>query len=157
MTKSFQPSRAAIARLAALAFIGLTVTAPAYANGIDETAWAAIPPGDATTVDTPAVAESPDGSRLVVTRNADLTMSFSFNGGATKPITSTGITGTTQTAPRAIFFNGQFVLAHHGTDGSNHIWDLQGQDDFESLTLSPSVDASASGHWHGFVRLGDIC
>ncbi|MEJ0093615.1 MAG: hypothetical protein WDN46_09295 [Methylocella sp.] len=117
MTKSFQPSRAAIARLAALAFIGLTVTAPAYANGIDETAWAAIPPGDATTVDTPAVAESPDGSRLVVTRNADLTMSFSFNGGATKPIPTTGITATTQTAPRAIFFNGQFVLAHHGTDG----------------------------------------
>jgi hypothetical protein len=26
---------------------------------------------------------------------------------------------------------------------------------FETLTLSPSVDASASGHWHGFVTHGE--
>jgi hypothetical protein len=50
-----------------------------------------------------------------------------------------------------------YILAYHGTDGSAHIWDLQGQEDFETLTLSPSIDASASGHWHGFIHLGDIC
>jgi hypothetical protein len=27
---------------------------------------------------------------------------------------------------------------------------------FENLTLSPSVDASQSGHWHGFIRDGEI-
>jgi hypothetical protein len=27
---------------------------------------------------------------------------------------------------------------------------------FEKLTLSPSVDASNSGHWHGLVELG-VC
>jgi hypothetical protein len=38
---------------------------------------------------------------------------------------------------------------------TNHIWTLDG-DSFENLTLSPSVDASASGHWHGFIANGDI-
>lgn len=50
----------------------------------------------------------------------------------------------------------QYILAHHGTDDTPHIWDLQGQDDFATLTLSPSVDASKSGHWHGFVTAGEI-
>lgn len=27
---------------------------------------------------------------------------------------------------------------------------------FEALTLSPSVNAEASGHWHGFVTNGEI-
>ncbi len=70
------------------------------------------PPGDATTVDTPAVAESPDGSRLTVTRNADLTMSFSFNGGATKPISDyRNHRKRLRRLPGPFFFNGQFVLA----------------------------------------------
>lgn len=32
-------------------------------------------------------------------------------------------------------------------------WERTG-DSFETLTLTPSVDASASGHWHGHVRDG---
>jgi hypothetical protein len=32
-------------------------------------------------------------------------------------------------------------------------WTRQG-DDFETLTITPSVDASASGHWHGFITNG---
>lgn len=28
-------------------------------------------------------------------------------------------------------------------------------DTFDGLTLHPSIDASASGHWHGFVSLGE--
>lgn len=34
-------------------------------------------------------------------------------------------------------------------------WDRTGET-FEVLSLLPSIDASRSGHWHGFVRLGEI-
>jgi hypothetical protein len=39
---------------------------------------------------------------------------------------------------------------------ARHIWTCDGLDDFESLTLTPSVDASASGHWHGFITNGQV-
>lgn len=48
------------------------------------------------------------------------------------------------------------ILARHGAQDVQHIWDLQGQDDFNTLTLSPSIDVSASGHWHGFIIAGNI-
>lgn len=35
------------------------------------------------------------------------------------------------------------------------LWKRTGED-FETLTIEPSVDASASGHWHGFVRNGIV-
>jgi hypothetical protein len=28
--------------------------------------------------------------------------------------------------------------------------------DFDRLTVTPSIDASASGHWHGFITRGEI-
>lgn len=34
-------------------------------------------------------------------------------------------------------------------------WQRHG-DTFEAMTLMPSVDASASGHWHGFITNGEI-
>lgn len=34
------------------------------------------------------------------------------------------------------------------------VWEAKG-DSFDTLTLSPSVDASASGHWHGHVKNGE--
>jgi hypothetical protein len=34
-------------------------------------------------------------------------------------------------------------------------WERQG-DTFENLTLIPSIDASEYGHWHGFIRDGNI-
>jgi hypothetical protein len=34
-------------------------------------------------------------------------------------------------------------------------WQREG-DTFETLTLTPSVDASHFGHWHGFIRNGEI-
>lgn len=37
-----------------------------------------------------------------------------------------------------------------------HIWNSDGADDFTTLTLTPSVDASASGHWHGFITNGEV-
>lgn len=36
-----------------------------------------------------------------------------------------------------------------------HLWARSGET-FENLTLSPSVDASPAGCWHGFVRNGAI-
>lgn len=35
------------------------------------------------------------------------------------------------------------------------IWKKTG-DDFENISLSPSVDASSLGHWHGFITNGEI-
>lgn len=34
-------------------------------------------------------------------------------------------------------------------------WTIIG-DDFETMTVSPSIDASPSGDWHGFIRNGEI-
>ena len=50
----------------------------------------------------------------------------------------------------------QYILAHHGAEDTQHIWDLQGQDDFSTMTLTPSIDASKSGHWHGFITNGEV-
>jgi hypothetical protein len=36
-----------------------------------------------------------------------------------------------------------------------HVWTAEG-DDFHNLTLTPSVDASKIGHWHGFITNGNI-
>lgn len=35
------------------------------------------------------------------------------------------------------------------------LWNRTG-DTFETLTLTPSIDASAFGHWHGFITAGEI-
>ncbi len=37
-----------------------------------------------------------------------------------------------------------------------HVWTITGGDSFENLSVSPSVDASKSGHWHGFITNGQI-
>ncbi len=29
-------------------------------------------------------------------------------------------------------------------------------DDFATMSITPSLDASASGHWHGFITAGEI-
>jgi len=34
-------------------------------------------------------------------------------------------------------------------------WGFEGND-FNTLTVTPSIDASASGNWHGFVTNGEI-
>jgi hypothetical protein len=34
-------------------------------------------------------------------------------------------------------------------------WTIQGTD-FETMTVTPSIDASGAGHWHGFIRSGEI-
>lgn len=55
------------------------------------------------------------------------------------------------------------IHARSHRDGDPHtivplpgnVWNRTGET-FETLTLSPSVDASISGHWHGFVTNGEI-
>ena len=34
-------------------------------------------------------------------------------------------------------------------------WKFSGKD-FSTLTVTPSIDASASGNWHGFITNGEI-
>lgn len=34
-------------------------------------------------------------------------------------------------------------------------WQRTGED-FETLTLTPSIDASGFGHWHGFIQNGEV-
>jgi len=41
------------------------------------------------------------------------------------------------------------------TDDATHLWQRTGED-FETLTLSPSIDASAHGHFHGFITNGAV-
>ncbi len=41
------------------------------------------------------------------------------------------------------------------TDDAEHLWQRSG-DSFETLTLTPSIDASGDGHWHGFITNGEI-
>lgn len=33
---------------------------------------------------------------------------------------------------------------------------MRSSDDFASMSIMPSIDASAAGHWHGFIRNGEI-
>jgi hypothetical protein len=40
------------------------------------------------------------------------------------------------------------------TDDATALWQRTG-DDFETLTLAPSIDASKFGHWHGFITNGE--
>lgn len=47
-----------------------------------------------------------------------------------------------------------YILAKHGAADKDHIWTMTGAG-FDDLTLHPSVDASGSGHWHGFITNGE--
>lgn len=36
------------------------------------------------------------------------------------------------------------------------VWAITGGTEFADISLSPSIDASKHGHWHGFVRNGEV-
>jgi hypothetical protein len=38
----------------------------------------------------------------------------------------------------------------------DYAWTFSGKD-FATITITPSIDASASGHWHGCITNGEIC
>ncbi len=50
----------------------------------------------------------------------------------------------------------EYIKTHHGNAADSYIWTLDGQEDFATLTLSPSVDASKYGHWHGWIKNGEV-
>jgi hypothetical protein len=50
----------------------------------------------------------------------------------------------------------EYIHAHHGGIPNEHVWNLDSAEEFESLTLRPSIDASGVGHWHGFITAGEI-
>jgi len=35
-------------------------------------------------------------------------------------------------------------------------WAFESGADFSTLSVRPSIDASASGHWHGFITNGEV-
>lgn len=39
--------------------------------------------------------------------------------------------------------------------GSDPIWTATGDQSFDTLSLSPSVNAESFGHWHGWIRNGE--
>lgn len=36
------------------------------------------------------------------------------------------------------------------------VWNFPSWSSFETLTVIPSIDASKSGHWHGFITNGQV-
>ena len=48
----------------------------------------------------------------------------------------------------------KYILCHPAHP--DHIWNLENAEDFATLTVTPSIDASKVGHWHGFVTNGEI-
>lgn len=51
---------------------------------------------------------------------------------------------------------GRAVINHEAMELlSKHKWHREGET-FDTLTLTPSVDASEHGHWHGFITNGAI-
>jgi hypothetical protein len=141
MTHFIQFSRAAIARVGALAIIASTIAAPAYADGGGETGWAGFSPAFAT-VDTPAFAQLTDGSGLVVgiVRASDNTLWYTLSPSNFLLIPGNG---TTPSAPAVVIYNNQTLVFHHGFN--NQIFysrftrgSTQAQDTWTSWTAIPN-------------------
>jgi hypothetical protein len=50
----------------------------------------------------------------------------------------------------------EFVRGQHGSGPGRFIWSLNGDEDFDTLTLTPSIDASKIGHWKGTITNGEV-
>lgn len=51
------------------------------------------------------------------------------------------------------------MQAHPGNGGDivpgGYVWNVSGED-FATISITPSIDATASGHWHGFITNGEV-
>jgi hypothetical protein len=48
-----------------------------------------------------------------------------------------------------------YIRAHaHGRE--DFVWTICSAESFDVLTLTPSIDASRRGHWHGFITGGEV-
>lgn len=78
--------------------------------------------------------------------------------------------GLTFACPHCLGIGQRLAVALH-LDGTNldpdpanpqqfaadeRVWTITGGSDFSDLSLSPSVDASEAGHWHGHITNGEI-
>lgn len=61
--------------------------------------------------------------------------------------------GTERATRLAVFFRNPIDGKPPSDD--HKLWERTGTT-FEDLTLSPSIDASGVGHWHGFIQVGEI-
>jgi hypothetical protein len=108
-----------VTRLAALTIGVSVITAPIYAAGVGETGWISVQPND-TIIDTPTEVQVNVGSGaedLLITRHADNSIWYSFNGAAFKVIPGNG---TTASAPALVAYQNQVIAFHHG--GDNNIY-----------------------------------
>jgi hypothetical protein len=58
--------------------------------------------------------------------------------------------------PRRIFVFFDKPLDGGAPIPGERLWQRSGGDSFETMTLAPSIDASGEGHWHGWVRDGEV-
>ena len=64
------------------------------------------------------------------------------------------LTGDKRVTRLAVWFDNP-IDGGPPTDDAEFKWQRTG-DSFDTLTLSPSVDASKVGHWHGYIENGQI-
>ncbi len=66
-------------------------------------------------------------------------------------------------APHVISVHYDHDITH--LSGDEQVWQITGDapafdgmthGGFDNVSLTPSVDASASGHWHGFITNGEV-
>lgn len=64
----------------------------------------------------------------------------------------------TQRLGVAVHDEGHRIISEEEPSASpaDHIWQIIGGHDFSDISLTPSVDASSSGHWHGCITEGEI-
>jgi hypothetical protein len=71
---------------------------------------------------------------------------------------------TCKRVPMSVWDQMAAAREHFGEQGDFDIvpcrkdmaWVFQNAESFETLTVTPSLDASASGHWHGFIQNGGV-
>lgn len=71
---------------------------------------------------------------------------------------------TCKRVPMQVFDQMEAAIAHFGAQGEFHVvpckfetaWVFTEAESFGTISVTPSLDASASGHWHGYITAGEI-
>lgn len=65
--------------------------------------------------------------------------------------------GTAKATRLAVYFIKDVVGDHGEALHVNNIaWTVTNPLDFDTITVSPSIDASNESHWHGFIQSGTV-
>lgn len=64
----------------------------------------------------------------------------------------------TEKATRLAIYFVKDIIGNHGEaiHVNNIAWEVINLNDFNNISVSPSVDASNEKHWHGFITKGEI-